>query len=190
MLCCLIEWKARIMFSSDKVLQEIVYLLGLNGGKMNLLKLMKELYLIDREAIAERDTSVSGDIFFSMKHGPVLSLTLNMLNDLNGSEWGEWLESLPAKYYNDIAAKKETEFSLLSEKDKEYISTVSERFRHYTSFQLEDYTHKNLPEWHDPQNSSKKIRYCDIMRALGRSDAEIREAKEEYEFVCGLNDAL
>ena len=86
MLCCLIEWKARIMFSSDKVLQEIVYLLGLNGGKMNLLKLMKELYLIDREAIAERDTSVSGDIFFSMKHGPVLSLTLNMLNDLNGSE--------------------------------------------------------------------------------------------------------
>lgn len=178
------------MFSSDKILQEIVYLLGLNGGKMNLLKLMKELYLIDREAIAERDTSVSGDTFFSMKHGPVLSLTLNMLNDLSGSGWSEWLESRPARYYNDIVAKKETEFFLLSEKDKEYISTVSEQFKRYSPFELEEYTHKNLPEWHNPQNSSKKIRYCDIMRALGRSDAEIREAKEEYEFVCGLNDAL
>ena len=178
------------MFSADKILQEIIYLLGLNGGRMNLLKLMKELYLIDREAIAERDTSVSGDTFFSMKHGPVLSLTLNMLNDLQAAGWNDWLESQPAKYYNDIIVKKDIELSLLSEKDKEYISTISERFKNFDRFQLEDYTHKYLPEWHDPHGSSKKIRYRDIMRALGRSDEEIREAKEEYEFYCGLNNEM
>lgn len=178
------------MFLADKVLQEIIYLLGLNGGRMNLLKLMKELYLIDREAISERDTSVSGDTFFSMNHGPVLSLTLNMLNDLSAAGWDEWLKSCPTKYYDDIVATKEIELSLLSEKDKEYISTVSERFKNFDAFRLEDYTHKNLPEWHNPHGSSKKIRYRDIMRALGRSDEEIREAKEEYEFYCGLNNEM
>ena len=79
------------MFSQEKVLQEILYLLSLNGGEMNLLKLMKELYLIDRESIKERDSSVSGDVFFSMRHGPVLSYTLNMLNNLEQTEWKDSL---------------------------------------------------------------------------------------------------
>lgn len=75
------------MFSSNKILHEILYLLSLNDNKMNLLKLMKELYLIDRESINERDSSVSGDVFFSMPHGPVLSQTLNLCYDLPNNGW-------------------------------------------------------------------------------------------------------
>lgn len=39
------------MFDNKKVLQIISYLLSLNGNKMDKLKLMKELYLIDRMSI-------------------------------------------------------------------------------------------------------------------------------------------
>lgn len=168
------------MFSPEKILHEIVYLLSLNGGRMNLLKLMKELYLIDRESIKERDTSVSGDVFFSMPHGPVLSQTLNLCYDLPNNSWAEYLEKIVVPYYPDISVKKMIDLDLLSEKDKDYIRKVSEEFKEYSPKELEDYTHQ-LSEWKDPQGSSRKIRYVDVMRALGKSDEEILTAKEEYE---------
>lgn len=168
------------MFSSEKVLQEICYLLKLNNNRMNLLKLMKELYLIDRRSIEERDSSVSGDVFFSMPHGPVLSQTLNNLNDIPNILWSEYLDKIEAAFYPDIQLKKEPEFDRLSAKDREFISEISERFFNYQPKQLEDYTH-TLPEWVDPRGSSQKIRFYDIMKALGKEEDEIAFAKAEYD---------
>lgn len=163
-----------------KVLSEIIYLLHLSGGSMNLLKLMKELYLIDRASIAERLTSVSFDSFYSMPHGPVLSATLNMLNDLENTEWGKVLTAVKSKYYPDIklnASATEEDFIYLSEKDKEYIRAIYLQFKDYTPLKLEEYTH-TLPEWRDPKGTSLKIHFADIMHALGKTDAEIKEAEE------------
>lgn len=168
------------MFSSEKVLHEILFLLSLNGNRMNLLKLMKELYLADRESMKERDTSISGDIFSSMPHGPVLSQTLNVCNDLPNNGWAEYLDKISTRYHPDIAVKKMIDTDLLSEKDKEYLTVVSERFKDYDPYKLELYTH-TLPEWVDPHGSSRKIRFQDVMRALGKSEREIAEAKLEYE---------
>ena len=174
------------MYSSDKILQEIIDLLSLNDNRMNLLKLMKELYLIDRASIDERDTSVSGDVFYSMPHGPVLSQTLNMLNDLVNNKWGEYLDAVDAKYYPDIQAKKDITLDRLSVRDKTYIKTVSEQFKDFTPKKLENYTH-TLPEWVDPNGSSLKIRYRDVMLALGKSEEEISAAKQEYEKISELS---
>lgn len=170
------------MYSADKVLQIITYLLSLNNGRMDLLKLMKELYLIDRRSIEERDSSLSGDVFCSMPHGPVLSQTLNMLTMLpDYPSWFEYLDSSRKMYYPDIVLKKQLpELDRLSEKDKSYIREISDKFKDYTEFQIEDYTHK-LPEWVDPNGSSRKIRFQDVMRALQKSDAEILAAKKEYD---------
>lgn len=177
------------MFSSEKILQEISFLLSLNGNKMNLLKLIKELYLIDRKSIEERDSSVSGDTYYSLKHGPILSMTLDMLTDVSNNNWNDFLQSKPTKYYPNIILKKEiSDYDRLSVKDKEYIIEISEKFSSYNEFQLEDYTHKNLPEWKDPNGGSEKIKFRDIMRALGRSDEEIIAAKSEYEFISDLSD--
>lgn len=176
----------QIMYSSDKILQEIIYLLSLNNKRMNLLKLMKELYLIDRTSIDERDTSVSGDVFYSMPHGPILSQTLNMLYDLVNNKWGDYLDTISAKFYPDIQIKQEVDFDRLSPKDKSYIKAVSEKFKNFTPKELENFTH-TLPEWVDPKGSSKKIRYRDVMLALGKSEEEISAAKEEYEKISELS---
>jgi hypothetical protein len=180
------------MFSSQKILQEIGYLLSLNDGKMNLLKLIKELYLIDRLSIAERDTSVSGDVYFSLPHGPILSATLNMLYDLPKSSdnpWSAYLKSEDAQYYPDIILSAKTADDRLSEKDKEYVRTISKQFKQYTKEQIEKYSHK-LPEWKDPQGSSQKIRFQDIMFALGKTTDEIAEAKAEYDSMSNLDNRL
>lgn len=172
------------MYSSNKILQEIAYLLSLNNNRMNLLKLMKELYLIDRASIDERDSSVSNDIFVSMPHGPVLSQTLNMLYELPNNNWSDYLDKIEARFFPDIQLKGCINFDRLSSKDREYIEKISTQFKDYTPLQLEDYTHQ-LPEWVDPAGSSFKIRFRDVMKALGKSDDEIIAAKKEYE---NIND--
>lgn len=173
------------MYSSNKVLQEIVYLLSLNNNRMNLLKLMKELYLIDRASIDERESSVSNDIFVSMPHGPVLSQTLNMLYDLPNNKWSEHLDKVEARFFPDIQIKKSMEFDCLSPKDCQYIQEISKKFKDASPRELENYTHA-LPEWTDPNGSSAKIRFRDVMKALGKTDEEIMAAKKEYENISDL----
>lgn len=169
------------MFLQEKVLQEILYLLSMNGDEMDLLKLMKELYLIDRESIKERDSFVSGDEFFSLRHGPVLSYTLNMLNNLEQTEWKDMLGKKDHSYYSIIQKLAQVDYDLLSEKDKEYIEKVSGKFKDADAWELVKYTH-TLKEWSDPGRTSRKIHFSEVMRALGKDETEIRQAKAEYDF--------
>lgn len=171
------------MFDADKVLQTICYLLSLNNKKMNLLKLMKELYLIDRLSIQETNFSLSGDEHYSLNHGPVLSATKNLLEDLgrdSNNYWDIFLTKKRSKYYPDICLINEIDTDCLSKKDMEYIQSISDKYKNYNEWDLQNYTH-SLREWKDPKGSSKKIRYVDIMHALGKTDDEIANAKKEYE---------
>ena len=172
------------MFIPEKILQEIVYLLSLNNNRMNVLKLMKELYLADRASIAERDSSISGDNFVSLPHGPILSTTLNTLDSIPYNNWSEYLDKSVAKFFYDVQLKKMTSFERLSKKDMQYLREVSEKYKDSdeVGFELEKYTH-TLPEWVDPHGSSRKIRFSSIMKALGKTDEEIADAKSEYDYL-------
>lgn len=180
------------MFSTNKILQVIGYLLSLNDNKMNLLKLLKELYLIDRESIKDTNFSLSGDEYFSLNHGPVLSATKNLLEDLGRDDenyWNHYLKKEKTKYYPDITLIKEIATDNLSEEDKKYIEKISNKFKDYDEWKIEAYTHK-LKEWKDPKGSSIKIRYKDVMLALGKTEEEITEAKKEYEALNNLSNLI
>lgn len=175
------------MFRSQKVLEIISYLLSLNNNKIEKLKLIKELYLIDRASIDETDMSITGDEYFSLPHGPILSNTLNIINDLpNGNEWSEYLE-IEQPYI--IKLIKPYTYGYLSQRDKFHIKTISDKYKNYTASQLRNYTH-TLPEWKEPHGSNRKIYFADIMKALGKSDEEIAYTKEEYDSISGLYKSL
>jgi uncharacterized phage-associated protein len=171
------------MFNQHKVLQEVIYLLRLNGGRLNLLKLIKELYMADRESIKERESSISGDVYFSMKHGPVLSQTLNLLND--SEEWSDYFEHIATKDYDDLILTDKasrTELDRLSEKDKEYLEKVAEKYRQTDKWKLVDITHK-LPEWKKIDKGRDKIKFGSILKAVGFSDDEILDIRREHAFM-------
>ena len=175
------------MFDNKKVLQIISYLLSLNGNKMDKLKLIKELYLIDRMSIDEDNSSISGDDFFSMKYGPVLSMTLNIINDIpNDNSWSEYLK---LEDNNSLILIKPFDEGRLSKKDKYFTQLISDKYKNYTTSQLIDYTH-TLPEWKRLKATNTKIRFADIMKALGKSDEEIIYAKEEYNSLSKLYTAI
>ena len=181
------------MNKTIKILQEICFLLSLNNGRMNLIKLIKELYLADRLSIEEREFSISGDIFYSMKNGPILSNALDLLtNDL--PDFIEYIHSEVAqdpeeRYYPDIVLVKTPGQDRLSKNDKKYLQQVSEEIKKKKAFYLVDLTHK-LPEWQEVLSGRKKIHFSDILRALGKNDKEILEIKASNDTMKRFNMAL
>lgn len=175
------------MFRNQKVLEIITYLLSLNDNQMDKLKLIKELYLIDRLSIQETNISVTGDEYFNLPHGPALSNTLNLIDDIpNNNEWAEYLK-IEQPY--TIKLIKPFNQGMLSQKDKEYTEAISEKYKNYSSSQLRNYTH-TLPEWKEPNGSNRKIHFTDIMKALGKDEEEIKEARDEYKNICELYNSL
>lgn len=68
------------LFDERKAAQAAAFLLHKAGGRLPLLKLMKLLYLSERESLQKYGDTITGDTFVSMPNGPVLSMTLNFIN--------------------------------------------------------------------------------------------------------------
>ena len=178
------------MFNYNKIIDEIIYLLQKNNNKLHLLKLIKELYLADRLSIQERETSISGDTYFSMKNGPVLSNTLNILND--PEELTEYIQRIQNKYYFEIELKTGLDYIFyhLSENDKKYLDKVAEDYKNMTEWDLVEYTH-NLPEWKNVKDKTReKIGFFSILKALNYTKEEIQEIKSEQKAMDYLREIL
>jgi uncharacterized phage-associated protein len=100
------------MFNEAKTAQMAAYLLEKSGGKMNYTKLMKLLYLTDRKSMELTGDSMTHDRFFSMKNGPVLSRTLELLQ---GKGRGEAWSSLVVKSFWDAKLARPVEHDDMDE---------------------------------------------------------------------------
>ena len=66
-------------FSFEKRLQAAGVLLGLDGDRMERIRLLKLLYIADRELLAETGRTITGDRVVAMDHGPVLSQVYDLI---------------------------------------------------------------------------------------------------------------
>lgn len=150
------------------------------------LKLMKLMYLADREAMREHGFPITGDRFVAMPHGPVLSLTLSHIDgDVESSAdgWDSWIGDKADHCVEVIRPVDREALDELSDADIAVLQQVWDTFGSMTKWQIRDYTHdpRHCPEWRDPQGSSHAIRYRDVFRALGMSVAEANAAQAEIE---------
>ena len=170
----------RLRFNEAKVAQAAAVLLALRGGKMSYMKLVKLLYLADRESLLRWGRPLSTDVHVSMDHGPVLSQTLDLIyedpSNVQGQVWSKYI-SAPANYEVQLVS---TEFPTdeLSKAEKKLIASVFERFGKLSRWQIRDYVHE-LPEWVDPNGSAIPISYASILRAGGKTDEQIDSILEE-----------
>lgn len=171
------------MFTPRKVAQMAAYFADRQGGQINILKLMKLLYLADREAMSRYGAPISFDQFVSMDQGPVLSQTLDLINgsypEHISADWDEWISD---RENHLIACNREFEQSdldHLSDADFEVLDSVWEQFGGMNQWELRDYTHHNLQEWEDPKGSSIPIHEAAILRAVGMDPNEAAELEKE-----------
>jgi uncharacterized phage-associated protein len=166
------------MFNQRKVAQMAAFLLDRGRGRMNYLKLMKLLYLADRESLKRHGEPISGDRYVSMDHGPVLSQTLNLINgavEFEEGGWNHWIKD-KADYVVSLRRKASRDaLDELSEAELDVLVAIYTKFGKWDKWKLRDYTHRYCTEWEDPEGSSVPIEIVDIFKALGRSSAEAKK---------------
>jgi len=163
-------------FAESKVAQAAAYFLNRQGGTMPHLKLIKLLYLMDRESMQRYGEPISWDRHVSMPHGPVPSGTLNLLNGEaeSSGEWGEWVSP---RYNHTVSLTRpidKSELDRLSDADIDVLNGVWDQFGHMTQWDLRDWTHRHCAEWKDPGQSSLPIHARAIFVALGAPDSLAR----------------
>lgn len=159
-----------MMFNEQKVAQmAAVFLSKTPDHRMSHLKLMKLLYISDREAVRKFGFPISGDHFVSMQHGPVLSNTLNLMD-------GD-VESKPHGWEYWISDKENHELSLrisftqemldeLSKAELKILDHVWDKFGLMGKWEIRDWTHEHCAEWVDPLGSSCPINFESLVRAV------------------------
>lgn len=161
------------MYNERKVAQMPAYLLVEGGKTMPHLKLLKLLYLADRKSMELHGFPISGDCIVAMPHGPVLSMTLNLIDgDVESCEngWESWVSD---KANHEVSLKRAVSSDALDELSmagKSALEAVWNTFGHMDKWEIRDYTHNHCPEWQDPNGSSRTIPYETVFRALGKPD--------------------
>ena len=71
----------RMRFNEKKATQAAARFLRHSNGRMNYMKLIKLLYIADRDALTRWGRPITTDSYFSLKHGPVLSQVLDLITE-------------------------------------------------------------------------------------------------------------
>lgn len=162
------------MFNERKVAQMATFFLRKeSNAHMPHLKLMKLLYLSDREAIKTYGMPISGDLYVSMPHGPVLSKTLNLMDGDIESLEGGWESWISDKENHEVAARTvmtNKDLDELSFAELEILEIVWGEFGWMDKWTIRDWTHMNCPEWRNPNGSSISLDFGDIVMALEKSN--------------------
>jgi uncharacterized phage-associated protein len=176
----------------EKLVQATGYLLKkYDNRRLNYTKLIKELYLADREAINEINSSITGDSYVSLKHGPVLSTLYDLIRgkakDRDAQAY--WDIRFSTDGMDLLANFDQYPIGKMSQGEMAILDKVDGQFHQKRYGELIDYVHAECPEWQNPGNTSIPIKFEDILRALGRTEREIdwivedKKAFEEEEKV-------
>lgn len=170
-------------YSEKKAAQIAAYFIYREGGQIEILKLMKLMYLAERESISEYGEPMTGDRLVSMPHGPVLSCTLDHVNNFIESGDGGWNYWIKDRENHILALKIEENLpDILLELSEADIAILDDTFKEFggmSSFELRDYTHDKCIEWEDPDYSSSPIPYSRVLKCVGYSPEATAEITQK-----------
>jgi uncharacterized phage-associated protein len=154
-------------FNARKAAQVAAYFCREAGGTIPVLKLVKLIYLSDRESMLRTGFPITNDNFVSMTHGPVNSSTLDLIS--GNAEAPSWSDLISDRANHMVSLARETndlDIDELSELDVDVLSAVWKTFGGMTKWQIRDWTHDNCPEWEDPEGSCQPIPPARILKYL------------------------
>ncbi|WP_296745200.1 Panacea domain-containing protein [Mesorhizobium sp.] len=160
-------------FASKKAAQIAAYLLS-KQPNMEKLKLIKLLYLSEREFLSRHGHPMLYDEFYSLKDGPICSSSLNGLNgQLDTEYWAQFFVIGDNK--RNFQLKREFARDDLDEVSDAEIAAVEgvwERFRDFSASEIRNWTHDNCPEYTEVESGRVPISYKDVLDALGEKNGE------------------
>jgi len=168
------------MFREEKATALAYWLVSKAGGTMSHKKLMKLLYLYEREYMRVVGLIFTGDHFASMPEGPVLQDTYDCMKRYPTPQMkpniGEtWKQSLTAiSKFKPISIKAELKpDAVLTPKQIAILADIWTQYGSMSEEELIALTHK-FPEWRKPTGESNKadLDILDVFKSFGLNEDE------------------
>jgi uncharacterized phage-associated protein len=176
-------------FDIDKMIQITDYLLKKFGGKVNYTKLIKMLYIADKEALRAYGFIISNDKHYSLPKGPILSNLYSLIQDtIRGDIKEDQLFYWKTFFQKDGYEIKHVNtnnlsYTKLCKADKKILDKIYEEHKDKTFTELIELTHNKelFPEvkWEQaeaavtPEGKNIPIAIEEILKAVGVPDNEI-----------------
>jgi uncharacterized phage-associated protein len=166
-------------FDEKAATQAAAFFLSKAGGRLNLMKLIKLLYFADREAIAARGVSITGDDAYAMDNGPVLTRIYDLMKGaLIRTRCKYWSEHISERDGFDVSLMLDPGSASLSEIETEILGRVWDKLGRLDQWELSRLSHA-LPEWSAPDGSSRRIPLARILEAMGVPKEKIVEFERQ-----------
>jgi len=141
-------------------------------GMIEKLKLIKLIYLSERDFLAKHHFPMLWDELYSLPHGPICSSTLNGIDgSIDEDVWGEFL----ARNGNIVVAMKKfgkDDLDEISEAEFASLEGVWAEFGGRTASNLRNFTHDNCAEYTETSKGRIPISYKDVLEAVGAENAD------------------
>jgi len=171
-------------FDIEKAIAAVTFLIQKEGGEVDMFLSVKMLYLADKQALINWGKTITGDSFYSLPKGPILSEVYNLFKGKGRAEnqaiWDSYFSEL---VNNTVRPLKEGDIGLLSEREAEVLESARRRIHEIAPWTVAKWLHDTCPEWTDPHGSSTPIDPNVILRNAGKTEEEIRLIEESNETV-------
>lgn len=152
---------------------------GEPGSMISRMRLLKLLYIADRESLGEIGRTISDDAHAALKKGPILSDFYDVIKGetTQSSEFNKFFKSEGYR----LRLLKSAGLGHLNKFEIRKLKDISQRFQYVDDEDLSELTHgfaeweKNVPK----SNSSRPISRHDILEAIGKKDATESVHKRE-----------
>ncbi|MEO8429730.1 MAG: type II toxin-antitoxin system antitoxin SocA domain-containing protein [Verrucomicrobiota bacterium] len=151
------------------------------GGTINIMKLVKLVYLLDRLSLGRRGIPLVGGAYFSLPNGPITSEFLDLINSgcLSGQADCHWDDYLSDREGHEVALKAEAPSEHLSPAEVDLINEIYREHGKKDQWELRDWCHEHCEEWTPLEHGRDLIRLERIARAVGKTAEQIERLKED-----------
>src|SRR6266446_1740301 len=176
--------KTSFPFDAVKATEVAAQFVLLAGGHINIMKLVKLIYLLDRESIARRGVPVVGGVYFSMVNGPVTSEVLDLINA--GSLYHQptnWSQFISDRQNHEVELSTQPGVEHLSEFELELLAGLFAQFEKADQWALSDFCHQYCGEWLPLEQGREPISVAKLAEEVGRDPLEVIENATEQNFL-------
>lgn len=180
-------------FNERKAAQLAAIILAANGGQMDVLDLMKQLYCVDRSVFLRFRNPCTGDAYVSMENGMVLSQSYNLSKGAKHFPPSFWEQHIERDVHSfAVRLKHEPGNDEFSESEIAYILELVNEYRTKSRHEMIDLIHHKLPEWIDPPEGTKRVlvEYEDVLEKEGLEQPEIDRIAHKAEVRSMFESAL
>lgn len=140
----------RFRFDPEKLVHALAFLSNRGVANLDTMKAVKLLYFADKLHLQKYGRTIIGDDYYCMKHGPVPTVSLNIIQatvagteDADGAElMADYFDVRRSGNYPCLIAKKSADLDVFSDSDIEVLTEVASKYGSKTAWELRDLAHE------------------------------------------------